>query len=208
MGCSDQKEPSVSGEEKNNNVIRGMIVAPGLNDRKVIAPLEDAWKRIDPKEDGWDSEVLNEVATKKLKALSEIILKKTIIKEKDLEEIESDEYKGSKLRPELLNEIYKNEEFIVKRGHGVSYLQNIQYLEPFLVYPDDITFKQYETIVRFMEERILNFKREFVTRTTDIEKYLRSTYGSIPRENLSILLSLLQLLIFFFTSLNQSPVEK
>ena len=81
--------------------------------------------------------------------------------------------------------------FIVKRGHGVSYLQNVQYLEPFLVYPDDITFKQYETIVRFMEERILNFKREFVTRTTDIEKFLRSTYGSIPRENLSILLSLL-----------------
>ena len=42
-----------------------MIVAPGLKDPKVIAPLEDAWKRIDPKEDGWDSEVLNEVATKK-----------------------------------------------------------------------------------------------------------------------------------------------
>lgn len=49
----------------------------------MIAPLEDAWKRIDPKEDGWDSEVLNEVATKKLKALSEIILSKTLIKEKD-----------------------------------------------------------------------------------------------------------------------------
>ena len=71
LGCSDQKEPSLSGEEKNNSVTRGMIVAPGLKDPKVIAPLEDAWKRIDPKEDGWDSEVLNEVATKKLKALSE-----------------------------------------------------------------------------------------------------------------------------------------
>ena len=116
LGCSDQKKPSLSGEEKNNSVVRGMIVAPGLKDPKVIAPLEDAWKRIDPKEDGWDSEVLNEVAAKKLKALSEIILSKTLIKEKDLEEIESDEYKGSKLRPKLLNEIYKNEEFIVKRG--------------------------------------------------------------------------------------------
>ena len=116
LGCSDQKKPSLSGEEKNNSVVRGMIVAPGLKNPKVIAPLEDAWKRIDPKEDGWDSEVLNEVATKKLKALSEIILSKTLIKEKDLEEIESDEYKGSKLRPKLLNEIYKNEEFIVKRG--------------------------------------------------------------------------------------------
>ena len=84
LGCSDQKKPSVSGEEKNNSVVRGMIVAPGLKDPKVIAPLEDAWKRIDPKEDGWDSEVLNEVATKKLKALSEIILSKTLIKKKDL----------------------------------------------------------------------------------------------------------------------------
>lgn len=81
--------------------------------------------------------------------------------------------------------------FIIKRGHGLSYLQNIQYLEPFLVYPDDITFKQYETVVKFMEERILAFKKEFITRTADIERYLRSTYGDIPRENLSILLSLL-----------------
>ncbi len=80
---------------------------------------------------------------------------------------------------------------IIKHDQGVSYLKIIQYLEPFLVYPDDITFKQYESIVKFMEERILDFKREFIGRTTDIEKYLRSSYGSIPRENLSILLSLL-----------------
>ncbi len=81
--------------------------------------------------------------------------------------------------------------FIEKRGHGLSYLQNIQYLEPFLVYPDDITFKQYETIVKFMEKQILEFKREFISRTTDIQKFLKSSYGDIPRENLSILLSLL-----------------
>ncbi len=81
--------------------------------------------------------------------------------------------------------------FIVKRGHGVSYLQNIQYLEPFLVYPDDITFKQYETVVKFMEKRILDFKRAFIARTTDIEKYLRATYKNIPRSNASILLNLL-----------------
>ena len=89
----------------------------------------------------------------------------------------------------ILFELIKK--FIIKRGHGVSYLQNVQYLEPFLVYPDDITFKQYETIVKFMEERILEFKREFITRTTDIEKYLKATYKNIPRSNTSILLDLL-----------------
>ena len=42
-----------------------------------------------------------------------------------------------------------------------------------------------------MEKRILDFKREFIARTTDIEKYLRSTYKNIPRSNASILLDLL-----------------
>ena len=71
--------------------------------------------------------------------------------------------------------------FIIKHNGGVSYLRILNYLEPFLIYPDDITFKQYENIVRFMEERILNLKRNFINQTTDIRYYLNSKYGGIPR---------------------------
>ena len=79
---------------------------------------------------------------------------------------------------ELFNLIKK---FIIKHKGGTSYLKNVEYLAPFLIYPDDITFKQYENIVRFMEERILNLKREFINQTTDIKYYLNAVYGGLPR---------------------------
>ena len=92
-----------------------MIVAPGLENPKVIAPLQDAWK-IDPKEDGWDSEVLNELATKKLKELASMMIGKSSIQESDLKGVGANDYKGTLLRSDVLREIYKNDEFIVKRG--------------------------------------------------------------------------------------------
>ena len=38
--------------------------------------------------------------------------------------------------------------------NGTSYIKIIEYLEPFLVYDDDITFKQYETIIEFIDKEI------------------------------------------------------
>ena len=81
--------------------------------------------------------------------------------------------------------------FIIQHQQGISYLKIIEYLEPFLVYPDDITFKQYENIVRFMDERILILKRDFINSTTDIQRYLKTTYGHLPKTNDSILFTLL-----------------
>jgi len=81
--------------------------------------------------------------------------------------------------------------FIIERNEGVSYLKIIEYLEPFLIYPDDITFKQYENMVRFMEERILNLKREFISQTADIRYYLNAKYGNLPRELNSTIFNLL-----------------
>jgi len=81
--------------------------------------------------------------------------------------------------------------FIIKHQQGISYLKIIEYLEPFLVYPDDITFKQYETIVKFMDERILTLKRDFTNSNTDIQKYLKATYGHLPKSNDSIIFNLI-----------------
>ena len=41
--------------------------------------------------------------------------------------------------------------------NGVSYFDILYYLQPFLVFSDDITFKQYEEIVNFMRQNILNY---------------------------------------------------
>ena len=47
-----------------------MVVAPGLEDRTVVGPLADAWSRIDPEKDGWDSEAQSAVLSAKLKKLA------------------------------------------------------------------------------------------------------------------------------------------
>ncbi|MEC7224292.1 MAG: hypothetical protein VXW02_08470, partial [Verrucomicrobiota bacterium] len=101
-GCSDQEKVSKLSDEKHDKITEGMIVAPGLENRKVIAPLQDAWRRIDPKEDGWDSEVLNDLATKKLKELASMMIGKPSIQESDLKGVGANDYKGTLLRSDVL----------------------------------------------------------------------------------------------------------
>ena len=76
---------------------------------------------------------------------------------------------------------------------ATSYLKIIEYLEPFLVYPDDISFKQYETILEFMRTEINNYKKKIVTSEVDINSF------SVDYENrkniLKILLKILEVLL-------------
>ena len=44
-------------------------------------------------------------------------------------------------------------------------------MEPFLVYDDDITFKQYETIIEFMEEQINKHKLKLYQKITEFKSY-------------------------------------
>ena len=43
----------------------------------------------------------------------------------------------------------------------LSLVSVINYLQPFLIYIDDITFKQYEEITEFIENKILNYKKKY-----------------------------------------------
>ena len=66
VGCSDnsksinyQQEPNhkvaqnTSVASIDNEVLTGVQVAPGLDQKNLIAPLKDAYNRINPIEDGW-----------------------------------------------------------------------------------------------------------------------------------------------------------
>ena len=75
--------------------------------------------------------------------------------------------------------------------NGTSYLKILYYLQPFLVYRDDITFKQYEEIVNFMRQKILDFKKDLMTNMTSYEKYINHKYSSNTGEKLSYLFSVL-----------------
>ena len=74
--------------------------------------------------------------------------------------------------------------YILHHHHGVSYKKVVEYLEPFLVYYDDITFKQYETIVKFMEEQILELKKLIVTQTVSVKRFLQYQYSTTNETDL------------------------
>ena len=83
-------------------------------------------------------------------------------------------------------------EFVKKYiKYNTSYLSVIEYLEPFLIYPDDISFKQYEAILLFMREKITDLRRSIVVNEIAYNQYIGfnpSTMG-VQENNLIKLLN-------------------
>lgn len=63
--------------------------------------------------------------------------------------------------------------------NGTSYNKVIEYLEPFLIYHDDITFKQYQTITEFIDKQIDEHKKMLISGVKDFNDYLKTTDSSI-----------------------------
>tara|TARA_B110000977_G_scaffold41335_1_gene55642 strand:+ start:1382 stop:7375 length:5994 start_codon:yes stop_codon:yes gene_type:complete len=58
--------------------------------------------------------------------------------------------------------------------NGTSYIKIIEYLEPFMIYTDDISFKQYETINEFIFEEINKHKKILIKNQKEFLKFIRS----------------------------------
>ena len=61
---------------------------------------------------------------------------------------------------------------------STSYFAIVQYLQPFLIFPDDITFKQYETIVEYMRGQILDLKKTLARNGNKFSSYLGYNYNA------------------------------
>ena len=72
--------------------------------------------------------------------------------------------------------------------NGVSFYRIIQQLEPFLIYSDDITFKQYNEIMSFVYDEIEKIKKKIIINKGKYTKYLS---GLENYESYTILSSLL-----------------
>ena len=57
--------------------------------------------------------------------------------------------------------------------NGTSFIKIIEYLEPFSIYNDDISFKQYEAIAEFIYDEIEKHKQLLIKNTSEFQKYLR-----------------------------------
>ena len=47
----------------------------------------------------------------------------------------------------------------------LSIVEVVSYLEPFLIYPDDLTFMQYKEIIEFINEKISSYNKNFIERS-------------------------------------------
>ena len=72
----------------------------------------------------------------------------------------------------------------------LSLVSVVKYLQPFLIYLNDLSFKQYEEIVNYIEEKILKYKQELV-----VKKQLFQSVGKSATNNYyyeSVILKLLK----------------
>ena len=51
-----------------------------------------------------------------------------------------------------------------------SLYEVIGYLEPFMIYEDDLTYKQYIEITSFISEKIREHKKSFATQSRNFQK--------------------------------------
>jgi len=105
-------EPSVA-----TPIVEGIQTAPGLEQATFIAPLTDAYNRIDPTEDGWDSEAFSAAATRQLKLLAKKLSVPSKLSNDSIAKFfVQDTTLNLQLKPARLSEFYRDAEFRIQRG--------------------------------------------------------------------------------------------
>ena len=123
-GCSKNSTPKESNPLPSSPestaivpVVEGIQTAPGLEQTTFVAPLTDAYKRIDPIEDGWDSEAFSAAATKQLKLLAkELSTPSKLSNDSIAKFFIQDTALSLQLKPANLSEFYRDSEFHIQRG--------------------------------------------------------------------------------------------
>jgi|UniRef100_A0A6C0BXY7 hypothetical protein len=85
---------------------------------------------------------------------------------------------------DLLSKIIPRTRFLFhlvkeKIENTLSYDKIIEYLERFMIYHDDITFKQYEIITGFINENILELNKLFIEKNRSYKRYYDYDYKGI-----------------------------
>jgi hypothetical protein len=95
-----------------------IIIAPGLEERRYIGPLRDAYNRIDPGEDGWASEAMSADLTSQLDTLVELLGMEGGLKAEALGAVAADNFTCENLRPSELTAAFEEGGMKVRRWLG------------------------------------------------------------------------------------------
>lgn len=91
-------------------------VAPGLDRKKYIAPLQDAYDRIDPAKDGWESEAFNSAAMEQLHALEALLVAPAPVTPETLAPLVAATITATPLRPETAASVFDDGRLRVLRA--------------------------------------------------------------------------------------------
>jgi len=88
----------------------------------------------------------------------------------------------------FLEAIIPKTRFLVKRirkyiTDKITFIDVVKELEPFMVYPSDISYKQFMEIRFLMKERIIEMKKAFEQRYTDFSNIRNAKYTVNPKMN-------------------------
>ena len=67
---------------------------------------------------------------------------------------------------------------------NLSFVSVVKYLQPFMIYVDDISFKQYEDIIDFIETKIREYRKSFMERKEQFSKLSQRTSNNFVYESI------------------------
>ena len=95
-----------------------IVEAPGSKQQSYVAPLADAYRRIDPAADGWQTEAFNDASSKQLKQLSKLFEGK--LDDEVINGLAAEDFVGETITPDSLQEVFRDETLIVKRADSLG----------------------------------------------------------------------------------------
>ena len=93
---------------------------------------------------------------------------------KDLSRVELYKKYSNALVPKIKTLFNLMKKYIIGK---LSIVDVISYLEPFLVYTDNLTYKQYEEIIKFISEEISEYNKRYIERSNAFMSFKRTTKG-------------------------------
>ena len=126
-GCSPSPPPTANRPETMASGVvmpegssLDPVTAPGLEGQHFVAPLADAYRRLDPSADGWETEALSQAAQDQLNGLAGLFESSQKPALSSAADVVAAEFACAGMRPQVLDDVLTDDAFRVRRGRFES----------------------------------------------------------------------------------------
>ena len=120
-GCGKQSSPAPTNPKADPPATDSrLVLAPGVTDEKYVGPLADAYRRVDPDQDGWQTEVIGAEVLGQLQQLQRSLQNGTFSDTQSWGSVASDGLQMDDLIPSELETVYQQGPIVVQRMSDAS----------------------------------------------------------------------------------------